>query len=264
MLLDTKFGDTWVEVGDCKVFHEDPEGKISTVYLSSDGRYVGSDGFVVPKDFHEFIARYPDYIKAYAYKFMHRVKGVRYDPDTFEDVASELTLFLFDLSPGRQAYKDGKRDYVQCFDPVRQYGAKKGQFFNYINLILSNRFSSYVYGELLKDPALNGFHLTWDDGSGSQDQDTSQESHLVVAVTQPKVTMEEQVISNMQVETLIQRAVSSVAEEDRQLVSTVLRAVVIFDKRSEVADALGMSKEEVARTLKKVKRGLGEGCEVFS
>lgn len=263
MLLDTKFGDVWAPVENCKVHYQDPEGKISTVYTNADGRFVGSDGFVVPQHFHEFIERYPDYIKAYAYKYMHRVKGVRYDPDTFEDVASELSLFLFDLSPGRQAYKDGKRDYVQCFDPVRQYGAKKGQFFNYINLILSNRFSSYVYGELLKDPALNGFHLTWDDGSGSE-QDSSQESHLVVQVTQPKVTMEENIISSMQVEAMIQRAVNSVPEADQMVVSSVLRAVVVFDKRSEIADALGMTKEEINKTLKKVKRHLGETSEVFA
>jgi hypothetical protein len=255
-LLDTKFGDIWAPLDECTLLsspgEKEAKAKEVIVYMSPDGHYVGADGFVVPMGFDEFITRYPDYVKAYAYKHMHRLRGIRYDPDTFEDVASELTLFLFALSPGRKAYREGKRSYVECFDPFLQFGAKKGQFFNYINLILSNRFSSYVYNDLTKDPSLNGFHLAWTDGEGEQD---TQESHLVAQVTAPRVTMEDQIIGDLHVEALIAKAKTLMPKESAQ-VEAVLRSVLVHDKRADVATAAGLSKEAVSKILKRLREAL--------
>ncbi len=35
----------------------------SDPFTIRDGRYVGSDGFVVPRDFEEFYQRFPDYVR---------------------------------------------------------------------------------------------------------------------------------------------------------------------------------------------------------
>ena len=40
----------------------------SDPFTIRDGRYVGSDGFVVPKDFPEFFKRFPDYVQRWVSK----------------------------------------------------------------------------------------------------------------------------------------------------------------------------------------------------
>lgn len=258
MLLDTKFGDVWVkDLTELVVFHDVP-GEVT--YLQ-EGHFVGMDGFSCPNTVPEFIDRYPDYARAYAYKLMHSLRGIQYDMETFDDVASELLLHLINLSPGRKQYKEGKRSYIECFDPIRQHGAKKGQFFNYINMVLRNRFSGYVYDKLTGDPALNGFQLEWSD---SEDPTTShQESSQVITVTQVGVNPEKSMICQMDAQTILKRVIGLVQPEDRVTVEKVLRAAMLYDKNTEIALALGMKKEEVGRTLKKVRK-ICEEEEVFA
>jgi hypothetical protein len=249
MLLDTKYGDIWVETKGLQILHNIAG---ETVY-QLDGHFVGLDSFVCPSNSKEFVERYPDYVKAYAYKLMHRrLHGMQYDMETFDDVASELILHLINLSPGRFQYKDGKRDYVECFDPIRQHGAKKGQFFNYINMVLRNRFSSYVYDKLTTDPALNGFRLEWSDNSDEGTQ--GQESAQVVRVVQAGINPEADMALQMDAQKLLGQVLGLVKEKDRINVERVLRAFMIYDKNTEIAMVLGMKKEEVNRTLKKVRK----------
>ncbi len=37
-----------------------------------DARYIGSDGFVVPRDFGEFYQRFPDYVRKWVSKHANR------------------------------------------------------------------------------------------------------------------------------------------------------------------------------------------------
>jgi DNA-directed RNA polymerase specialized sigma24 family protein len=252
MLRDTSFGDIWTTEEDMKVLPVIHAVQGETVRLL-DGRFVGLDGFVCPTDITEFVDRYPDYVKAYAYKLMHRrLHGIQYDMETFDDVASELMLHLINLSPGRFQYKDGKRDYVQCFDPIRQHGAKKGQFFNYINMVLMNRFSGYVYDKLTSDPTLNGFRLEWSDSS--DESAPTQESAQVITVVQNGINPEREMANQLDAQTLLRRVLGLVKEKDRVNVKRVLEAAMVYDKNTEIALALGMKKEEVNRTLKKVRK----------
>jgi hypothetical protein len=101
-----------------------------------DGHYVGSDGFVVPKDFDEFSSRFPSYVRKWVRK--HSGGGVR--PEDVDDWTQDLTIHLMAL-PTRSKYRDdGKQDLVQTFDPQRHYGANQARFWNYINLCLTNKF----------------------------------------------------------------------------------------------------------------------------
>lgn len=248
-LVDTKFGDIFENVEGLRV-HHDVEGE--TTYLAPDGRFVGLDGFVCPRSIEDFTERYPTYVTAYAYKLMHRrVNGVTYDMETFDDVASELYLHLRYLSPGRAGYKKGHRDYVEDFDPIRQHGAKKGQFFNYINLILGNRFSGYVYDKLLNDPVLNGFGLQW----SPEDSDYSyeQESEQVITVTQRGENPEDQMISELDAQSILTKVLGVVKDKDRPQVERVLRAAMLYDKNTEIAAALDMDRGQVDRLIKKVR-----------
>jgi hypothetical protein len=101
-----------------------------------NGHYVGSDGFVVPRDFDEFSSRFPNYVRKWVRK--HSGGGVR--PEDVDDWTQDLTIHLLALSP-RSRYRDnGKQDLVQTFDPQRHYGANQSRFWNYINLCLTNKF----------------------------------------------------------------------------------------------------------------------------
>lgn len=254
MLRDTKHGDIWTDLDSCALIHTGASGS-GPVYKDSRGRWVGSDGFVVPENVHEFFERYPDYVRAYTFKCMHRVRGIRYDLDTFEDVASEMSLHITNLSEGRKDYKNGARDYVQCFDPVRQYGAKKGQFFHFINMVIATKFSGYVYGKgVAKEPALQGFSLCWCDPG---DDESSQESYLVAKVTAPMDAPEELLIGTLHAEKIIEKAKEKLGE-DADLVERTLLALLVHDSKHEAADAVGVTKATVDKLLKRIGKALGD------
>jgi hypothetical protein len=115
--------------------------------IGKDGRFVGEDGFVVPKDFGEFFERDPLRVRRWVAKRLHR----RFDRDTILDLEQELLLYLCTLPrdsrfrrKGANGKREGCTDVIQCFDPVRHYGAAAGRFHNFINLCLANRLSTIL------------------------------------------------------------------------------------------------------------------------
>jgi hypothetical protein len=105
-------------------------------FTITDGRYVGHDGFVVPKDFDEFDERFPHFIHKWVRK--HAEKSAK--PEDLEDWAQDLLIHMRYLPPASKYRKAGKQDIVQTFDPSRHYGANLRRFLNYINLCLANKF----------------------------------------------------------------------------------------------------------------------------
>jgi hypothetical protein len=108
---------------------------------------VGEDGFVVPKDFVEFFERYPLRVRRWVKKRLDR----RFGQDAILDLEQDLLLYLCTLprdSRFRRKGANGKTagctDVIQCFDPVRHYGATAGRFHNFINLCLANRLSTIL------------------------------------------------------------------------------------------------------------------------
>jgi len=108
---------------------------------------VGEDGFVVPKDFGEFYERYPLRVRRWVTKRLDR----RFGPDVILDLEQDLLLYLCALPPdsrfrkkGANGRPDGCKDVIQCFDPVRHYGATAGRFHNFINVCLANRLSTIL------------------------------------------------------------------------------------------------------------------------
>ena len=104
-------------------------------YASTDGHYVGDDGFVVPKDFTEFYARFPHHIHNWAKKRMYGGSE-----DEVEDWSHDLLIHLQSLPKESKHREDGKTDVIQTFDPFRQYGASQRRFLSYINFCLMNKF----------------------------------------------------------------------------------------------------------------------------
>lgn len=112
-----------------------------------DGRYVGHDGFVVPRDFGEFYKRFPRYIRNWVKKHADRFA----QPEDLEDWAQDLTIHLMNLPATSKHRKAGKEDIVETFDASRHYGASQPRFQNYINLCLTNKFRT-MHSARLKEP----------------------------------------------------------------------------------------------------------------
>jgi hypothetical protein len=131
------------------------ENRKAEPFTICDGRYVGQDGFVVPKDFDEFHRRFPQYVRNWVRR--HADGSAR--PEDIEDWTQDLLLHLKSLPPTSKYRKVGKEDVVQTFDPSRHYGASQPRFQSYINLCLSNKFRT-IHTARLKNPLFRPGNLS--------------------------------------------------------------------------------------------------------
>ena len=115
-------------------------------FAIKDGRSVGSDGFVVPKDFPEFFKRFPDYVQ----KWVSRHAPAAASEEDKEDWTQDLLIHLSRLPLTSKYRKAGKKDIVETFDPLRHYGANEARFRNYINLCLANKFRT-MHSQRMRD-----------------------------------------------------------------------------------------------------------------
>ena len=123
------------------------ENRMPDPFTVVDGRYVGHDGFVVPKNFDEFHERFPQYVRQWVRKHADRFA----QPEDLEDWAQDLLIHLRYLPATSKHRKAGKQDVVQTFDPCKHHGANSARFFNYINLCLGNRFRT-MQSARMKNP----------------------------------------------------------------------------------------------------------------
>jgi hypothetical protein len=146
------------------------ESRKSDPFTTVDGRHIGHDGFVVPKNFDEFHERFPEYVRRWVER---RVERSTPDEDV-EDWTQDLLIhlrYLPAISKHRQA---GKHDIVQTFDPVKHHGANAARFFSYINLCLGNKFRT-MRSTRLKNPLCRPGNLSltadWEDTDRDQVDD---------------------------------------------------------------------------------------------
>jgi len=111
-----------------------------------DGRYVGHDGFIVPKDFDEFHERFPQYVRNWVNRHADRSAP----KEDLEDWTQDLLIHLLHLPPTSKHREAGKKDIVQTFDPHKHYGANQARFQSYVNLCLTNKFRS-LHSKRMKD-----------------------------------------------------------------------------------------------------------------
>lgn len=103
-----------------------------------NGRFVGDDGFVVPKNFAEFHERFPEYVR----NWVRRHTGASASREDIEDWTQDLLIHLRYLPLNSRHRDGGKEDVIQTFDPIKHFGANQARFQNYINLCLTNKFRS--------------------------------------------------------------------------------------------------------------------------
>lgn len=150
-------------------------GKRDPYTIDAEGRFVGSDGFVVPKDFAEFFDRFPAHINNWVRR---RTSAYAMSVEAKEDLCSDLLLHMMTVPensiysvPGANGLTDGCKDRIQMFNPERIYGVTSNRFFWFVNGCLRNRFISNIKKnnhdplELLND--LNSFTLGDDNDHAS-------------------------------------------------------------------------------------------------
>jgi hypothetical protein len=146
------------------------ENRKSDQFTVVDGRCIGHDRFVVPKDFDEFHERFPEYVRNWVSRHTH---GSTPKEDV-EDWTQDLLLHLRHLPAISKHREAGKQDIVQTYDPVKHHGANAGRFFNYINLCLGNKFST-MRSTRLKNPLCRPGNLSltvdWEDTDCNQADD---------------------------------------------------------------------------------------------
>ncbi len=129
----------------------------SDPFTIRDGRFIGHDGFVVPKDFDEFHERFPQYVR----NWVRRHADASAEKEDREDWTQDLLIQLQRLPPTSKFRESGKRDVVQTFDPTKHHGANLPRFQNYINLCLANKFRT-IHTKRKKDALSNPRNLSLD------------------------------------------------------------------------------------------------------
>lgn len=129
--------------------------KGDTFYIASDGHFIGEDGFVVPKDFDEFLNRYPKYIEGWVRRRLHG-QGVEED---IEDWVQDLIIHMKYLPPKSKHRTLGKSDVIETFDPFAQYGASERRWRNYVNYCLANKYNT-IHGKKAKNPVCRAGNMS--------------------------------------------------------------------------------------------------------
>lgn len=212
----------------------------SDPFTVRDGRYVGNDGFVVPRDFEEFYDRFPDYVRTWVSKHADRLAS----KEDLEDWTQDLMIHLYHL-PQRSRYREaGKKDIVETFDPLRHYGANEARFRNYMNLCLANRFRT-MHSKRMKDALCGRTNLSLDgysDGEHPQSVDDgychSHSAYLERAVN----AAEKQARDGA----FLREFVAFVRREDPKALFTI-EALLTTRAHGEAADYLGITEREFVR-----------------
>ncbi len=116
-------------------------------YIAFDGHFIGDDGFVVPKNFEEFLERYPKYLETWVRR---RLSGQGMEED-IEDWCQELIIHMKYLPPKSKHRTIGKTDVIETFDPFAQYGASERRWRSYVNFCLANKYNT-IHGKRTKNP----------------------------------------------------------------------------------------------------------------
>ncbi len=161
--------------------------------VDSQGRWVGEDGFVVPRNFDEFyaVAEFQNFIRQIVHKeFKRHAAQIR--EEQVEDVVQELLLHCCSLSNESKYRASGATDVVQTFCPVRQFGAGKKRFLNYMKFIITNKLYSLVKRET-RNPLANKANLSVS-VPGMPDEPDSEPLQLSELSVTPEAGLQERII----------------------------------------------------------------------
>ena len=190
--------------------------------VSLEGNFVGQDGFVVPKDFSEFYARNPNYVRRWTVK---RLRLTAHS-DAVQDLEQDLLLYLCCL-PEQSKFREpseshpqGRQDVIQCFDPSRQYGASERRWRSWLNMCLSNRAST-IYSHQKKNPVYRKDNIRFEAWSESEDIGGPDDEYIH-AHSEMLRRISNWESSNVEQKLLVKRFTEFVLEKEPRLYDTVL------------------------------------------
>ena len=192
----------------------------------NDGRWVGSDGFVVPVDFGEFFSRYPGYAAMLARKWR---KGV--DPDVIEDLAQEIWAELL------------RKRAVERFDPEKMFGANSKQFFFYVTRCIRNVII-YEWREHGKEPISTALGID-DSNIESTTSVTEEQLHASRAVAVPSLD----VVDKLYLDGLR----GYLAEHGRTDLIDLMDAVTATKNYTQAAISMGVKPSTMHHRMKKLR-----------
>ena len=211
-----------------------------------DGRYVGHDGFVVPKNFDEFHERFPHYVR----NWVRRHSDTRTQPQDLEDWTQDLLIHLRYLPAISKHREAGKEDIVQTFDPHKHHGANQARFQNYINLCLGNKFRT-MRSARIKNPICRPGNLSLNTHFEETDRDQVGDEYCHSHSEYLRRHCERQ---QRQAEDgyLIGKFVDYVRREDSGMVPAV-RAILAAGNPDDAAQQLETRKADVCRTRDRLR-----------
>jgi hypothetical protein len=220
-------------------YHSDP-------FTIRDGRYIGHDGFVVPKDFDDFHERFPHYVR----NWVRRHADTSAQNEDLEDWTQDLLIHLQHLPPTAKHREAGKKDIVQTFDPAKHYGANQARFQNYINLCLSNKFRS-LHSKRMKDALSNPRNLSldtqteWDDPNVVSDEHChSHSEHLRRAANASEKETRDRAF--------LRQFVDFVRREDPSS-APAIEMLLVAGAQGTTASSLGMTDSQFTRTHNRLR-----------
>ncbi len=212
-----------------------------------EGRYVGHDGFVVPKNFDEFHERFPQHVRKWVRKHADRLA----QPEDLEDWTQDLLIHLRYLPAISKHREAGKEDIVQTFDPHKHYGAGAARFFNYINLCLGNKFRT-IRSKRMKNPLCRSGNLSltthWEEAD--RDRVGDEFCHAHSAYLRKRCERQEKLREDRH---LLGEFVDFVRRED-SAVLPVMGAIAATGTRGAAAQQLGPGKTDVCRTRARLRQ----------
>ena len=217
-----------------------------------DGRYVGHDGFIVPKDFDEFHERFPQYVRNWVNRHADRSAP----KEDMEDWTQDLLIHLLHLPPTSKHRKAGKKDIVQTFDPHKHYGANQARFQNYLNLCLTNKFRT-LHSKRMKDALSQPGNVSLDPAMDEDDSRCVDDEycHAHSEYLREAANASEERDRDR---AFVREFVGFVRREDQKSVAAI-EALLARGTQQSAAHSLGISESRFARLLTRLRR-LGEDC----
>ena len=214
-------------------------------FTITDGRSVGSDGFVVPKDFAEFHERFPDYV----HRWVGKHAATSASQEDIEDWTQDLLIHLSRLPLTSRYREAGKKDIVATFDPLRHYGANEARFRNYINLCLANKFRT-MHSKRMKDALCRPGNLSL--GGEKADEDLCSVDELCQKHSANLRAAQRAHQKQSHDRAFLQEFLNFVRQEDARALPTIA-ALMTTGTRGEAAYWLGVAELQFDRMHTRVR-----------
>ena len=208
------------------------------------GRFVGHDGFIVPRNFDEFYARYPEYVRNWVGRHVSRSTP----SEDVEDWTQDLLVHMSYLPATSKHRADGKEDIVQTFDPKKHHGANAARFFNYINLCLVNKFRA-MHSKRIKNPICRPGNSSFEWQGQDRDQAGDEFWHAHSEYLRRRCNQQER---HRRANHALSEFCEFAKREDSSVLPT-LQATRVGGTSAAAADLLGTTQHEVCRTWSRLR-----------